>query len=213
MKMQTGTLRKFREPPVSWLDRLSRDDPWTGALDTFEGEPRILEASVRARKAAGEPLRHVAPCALADLSNDEIGRPMIEEYRRADLSGESAELARIMTDMEVPQLRNVMERAGRTAIDSELTSKILELRLARAGSRDGKWPATLEDDASHVCPGERYSYRRAGSSIEIAFQGKPPSSESGLSLPLSFSTRADRRAVAPTASPTPAPTATPIPSN
>ncbi len=103
-----------------------------------------------------------------------------------------------MTDMEVPQLRNVLERAGRTAIDSELTSKILELRLARAGSRDGKWPATLEDDASRACPGDRYAYRRTGSSIEIAFQGKPPSSESGLSLPLSFSTRADRRAVAPT---------------
>ncbi len=90
MKMQTGTLRKVREPPVSWLDRLSRDDPWARALDTFEGEPWSLEASVRARKAAAEPLRHVAPCALADVSNDEIAQPMIEEYRRADLGAESA---------------------------------------------------------------------------------------------------------------------------
>ncbi len=220
MKMQSGTLRKLREPPVSWLDRLSRDDPWTRALDTYEEEPKsflsssaLSNLSVRARKAAAEPLRHVAPCALAEVSNDEIARPMIEEYRRTDSGGDSAEMARIMTDMQVPQLRNVLERAGRSAIDSELTSKILELRLARAGSRDGKWPANLEDDASRACPGERYVYRRTGSSIEIAFQGKPPSSESGLNLPLSFSTRADRRAVAPTASPMPAPTATPPSSN
>lgn len=219
MRLQASTLRKMQEPPVPWLDRLSRDDPWARALDNFEGEQILHSGSsfsdvnVRARKAAAEPLRHVAPCALADLSNDEIARPMIEEYRRADSSGESTAMARIMTEMQAPQLRNVLVRAGRSAIDSELTSKILELRLARAGSRDGKWPATLEDDASRACPGERYAYRRTGSAIEIAFQGKPPSSESGLNPPLSFSTRADRRAVPPTASPTPAPTATPVPSN
>jgi len=169
--------------------------------------------TIRARKAAAEPLRHVAPCALGQISNDEIARPMVEEYRRADSGGDSAEFARIMTDMEVPELRKVLERAGRTAIDAELTAKVLELRLARAGSRDGKWPATLEDDASRACPGERYAYRRTGWSIAIAFQGKPPSSESGPNLPLTFSTRSDRRAAPPTASPTPAPTATPPPSN
>ncbi|HEY7113711.1 MAG TPA: hypothetical protein VIA45_12335 [Thermoanaerobaculia bacterium] len=216
MKMQSGALRKLREAPVPWLDRLSRDDPWSRALETYEGEPKNYEPNTRARKAAAEPLRRVAPCALAEISNDEIARPMVEEYRRSESGPESAAFARIMTDMQVPQLRNVLERAGRTAIESELTAKILELRLARAASRDGKWPATLEDDASRVCPGAVYSYRRNGSEIMIAFEGSapaPPTPEGALALPLSFSTRADRRAPAPTASPTPALTATPPPSN
>jgi hypothetical protein len=229
MTLQAGVLRKIREPPVEWLNRLSMDDPWRRALDAFENEPRAIATwnpsltldsrsdsfaniNLRAHRAVAEPLRRVAPCALASLSAKEIGRPMEEEFRKANEPGaDSNEIARIFTDMIVPTLRNSLERAGRLSVDDELTLKILELRLVRSGSRDRKWPATLEDNASRVCPGAFYEYRRDGPGLRIEFKGSPPAPEAGLRLPLSFSTRADRRPTPPAPTPTAMPAAMPAP--
>ena len=227
MKMQVGVLRKMREAPIEWLDRLSRDDPWRRSLEAFENEPRALAAldpslaidarsgsfsnvNVRAHQAAAQALRRVTPCGLASLSDADIVRPMVEEYRKWNDPGvDSGTTARLFSEMTLPELRKALVRSGRLAVDAELTLRILELRFARSASRDNQWPATLEDAASRVCPDAVYRYRSDGPSMEIAFQGSPPEAEYGLRLPLSFSTRSDRR---PTPRPSPPAMTTPTPS-
>ncbi len=123
---------------------------------------------------------------------------MAEELKNLKAPGEDSEqIADVFTGMEIPALIGPLERAGRLAADQELTLKILELRLAKSESRDGRWPASLPLSDSGVCPGSFYEYRTDGRSMTIAFMGAPPVPPAGLQLPLSFSAR--RRGPAPDA--------------
>ena len=222
-RLQAGALRKFREPPIEWSNRLSNEDPWQAALDAFASDPREAAAAdprlaldalsgsfanvnARAHVAGADALRRLPPCDLAGVSNEEIARPISDEFRKASQPGtDSAEVAQVFTDIVVPNFRNHLERAGRLAIDNELTLRILELRLARASARDRRWPDALPDDASSACPGASYAYERDGSAMQIAFKGEAPSPSTGLALPLSFATRADRRPTPHPAAPASAP--------
>ncbi len=222
MRLQVGALRKLPEPSVAWLDRLAREDAWRQAIDNFESESATMDAgdpslgpdalsdsfrntNVRARRAAAEALRRISPCDLSNLSAEKIGRPMMEEYRRTRAPGDDPEaMARLFAEIIVPGLKNRLEQAGRLAVEAELTRKILELRLARSGSRDGEWPQKLDDESSHVCAGATYGYRRSGFGMEIEFRGAPPAPDGGWTLPLSYSTHDDprpARAVSPTPRP------------
>jgi hypothetical protein len=210
MRLQVGALRKLPETSVEWLDRLSRADPWKQAISSFENEPAVLagdpslspdalsgsfsNVNVQARRAAAEVFRRISPCELSSLSTEEISRPMAEEYRKSRKPSEDPEeLARLLPQIMLPGLKNRLERAGRLAIEAELTVKILELRLARSGPREEEWPQRLEDESSHVCAGATYRYYRIGPGMEIEFRGSAPAPDTGWTLPLSYSTREDRR--------------------
>jgi hypothetical protein len=220
LRLQVGALRKLSEPAVEWLDRLAREDPWRQAIDNFESESAAMAAgdaplgpdalsdslpkeNVRAHRAVAEALRRISPCDLSSLSAEEIGRPMMEEYRKTRAPGEDPEaIARLFAEIIVPGLTNRLERAGRLAVEAELTLKILELRLARSGSRDREWPRKLDDASSHICAGATYGYRRSGLGMEIEFRGSPPAPGTGWTLPLSYATHDEprpARAVSPAA--------------
>jgi hypothetical protein len=222
MTFQVGVLRKSREPPVEWMDRLGREDAWKMVLDAFEEESRetgptdpalaqdalsdsFAKVHARAVRAVADGLRRVTPCEAERLSVEEVGRPMAEELRRLKSPGEdAAAIAEIFTGIEIPSLLNRLVRAGRLLVDAELTSKILELRFARTGSRDGRWPDRLPLADSRVCPGAAYEYETNGVSMSISFRGSPPVPPSGLRLPLSFSSGAGGGST-----PSPAPARTP----
>lgn len=219
LRLQVGALRKLPAISVEWLDRLSRADPWKQAISSFENEPAGLDAgdpslglsdsfsnvNARARRAAADVLRRISPCELSSLSAEQIRRPMEEEFRRSKEPGEDPEeMARLLPQIILPGLKNRLERAGRLAVEAELTRKILELRLARSDSRAGEWPQRLDDESSHVCAGATYGYRRSGFGMEIEFRGSPPAPDTGWTLPLSYSTHGDpppARAVSPAARP------------
>jgi hypothetical protein len=144
------------------------------------------------------------------MTAEEIGRPMRDELQKRRVPGEdSAQVAEVFTDLEVPQLIGNLERAGRLAVDSELTAKILELRFDKAASRTNQWPRKLTMVQSGVCPDAAYEYRAEGEGMSLSFKGTAPTLSGGLSLPLTFSsgTVPAAAAVSPavTVTPTPAP--------
>jgi hypothetical protein len=148
MRRQVGVLRKLREPSVEWLKRLGTDDPWKRTVGRFEnkqlGVPSLAadalsasfaNAHARALRAVAENLRRMSPCDIQRTTAEEIGRPMLEELRKLKSPGEDSEqIAALFTDMEIPALIGPLERAGRLAVDQELTLKIVELRFAKSGS-------------------------------------------------------------------------------
>lgn len=90
-----GVLRKMSDPPVSWLDRMSGDEPRRALLDVLDSRvlPRrrgeadsldqVLIARARAWQAATDRLRALSPCEVARLSSEEIWKPAAEEIERA----------------------------------------------------------------------------------------------------------------------------------
>ena len=101
---------------------------------------------------------------------------------------------------------DMMPRAQRLLLDSELTALVLQARAEKDASREGEWPARLPNLESSVCPGRFYSYRRAGG-VTIAFEGPLPAEDRpGLVLPVTF-----RGLPPPTPTPTAKPAATPAP--
>jgi hypothetical protein len=136
---------------------------------------------------------------------------MREEPQKRKVSGEdSAQVAEVFTDIEVPQLIGSLERAGRLVVDSELTAKILELKLDKAASKTNQWPPKLAIAQSRACPDAVYEYRTTGETMSLSFKGTAPVLSAGLSLPLSFSSGAPPVATpvsrAPRATLSPAPT-------
>ena len=80
-----------------------------------------------------------------------------------------------------------LNRWHRHLLDAELTALVLEARGEKAASRDGAWPARLENLESSVCPGSFWGYQRSSSGdVTLAFEGRAPAVDRGLILPLTF---------------------------
>ncbi|MGH9367976.1 MAG: hypothetical protein ACRD3M_09925, partial [Thermoanaerobaculia bacterium] len=219
-RYMAGALRKMKEPSVAWMSRFAGDEPWGLVLDAFANEPRwgrprgmepeplpgsFSAVHARAWAAAADRLRKISPCEASKLSADEIWRPAAEEFKKyRDPGAEAA--ADIFKEMTLPNLTETLRKATRLLIDRELTLKILQLRLEKAGSRDGRWPKKLLDDGSAICPGASYRYRAADGGMEIRFEGTVDAPGSGLVLPLSFATGSLRPTPRPVETPQPAAT-------
>ena len=210
LKLEAGALRKLSEPPIPWLDRMSGDEPWKGMLDAVETEPllparasdawldQVRSARARAWRAVTERLRALSPCEVSKLSSDEIWKPAREEIARSIEMGTDPAL-RTLSDIATPNITSAIRRAGSLLVDRELTAKVLELRLEKAASRDGTWPAKFFDADSRVCPGAEYQYQTRGGAMAIRFKGAiddPPAP--AMALPLSFEVRAPRATPTPT---------------
>lgn len=221
--LQAGALRKLREPPVPWLNRLLEDDPWRGVLDAFANGPgrdrpagknsfpaSFDDVFVRSYRAVADGLRRVGPCEVSRLSPEEIWRPAVEVFE-TDLGPGGRRHAEVFRSASFPNLTLMFRRAGRVLVDRELTRKILELRLRKRASSEGRWPKKLLDEGSAVCPGASYRYQALREDMEVRFDGAIDSPSSGFFLPLGFATGArrptrtpvqtPRRAAAPTAEP------------
>jgi hypothetical protein len=210
LKLQAGALRKMSDPPVSWLDRMSGDEPWKGMLDAVEVSPllsvragdasmdQVRAAEAHAWRAVTDRLRELSPCEVSKLSPEEIWKPAAEEIARSIEAGTDPAL-RTLADIAIPNTTSAIRRAGRLLVDRELTAKVMELRQERAGSREGRWPEKLFDGDSRACPGAAYEYQTRGGAMAIRFKGAidDPSSPA-MALPLSFEVRALRPTPTPT---------------
>jgi hypothetical protein len=210
VKQQTGALRKMSDPPVSWLDRVSGDEPWKRMLEVVEASPlssvregdapmeRIRGDLARAWRAATERLRELSPCEVSKLSSEEIWRPASEEIERSIAGGADPSL-KIFSDIATPNIAGTIRRAGRLLVDRELTARVLELRQEKAASREGRWPEKLLDGHSRVCPGAAYEYQTRGAAMAIRFKGSiDDPAAPALELPLSFEVRTPRPTPTPT---------------
>jgi hypothetical protein len=209
-KIQAGALRKMSEPPVQWLDRMSGVEPWRGMLDAVAGEARLARPGgdaaedesrkvwSRARSAAMDRLRELSPCEVSKLSYEEIWKPAKEEITRSVEEGGGPGLEPLL-DIAMPNITGAIRRAGRLVVDRELTARILEIKLEKTASREGRWPEKFSDLDSRVCPGFSYDYQTRGAAMMVRFKGPiDDGGGSGLVLPLSFEVRAPRPTPTPT---------------
>jgi hypothetical protein len=211
LKLQIGTLRKMSDPPIQWLDRMSGDEPWRRMLDAVEVSPllsvrggdapldRIRSAEARAWRAVTDRLREISPCEVSKLSSEEIWRPASEEIERSIAGGSPRESSIATPDIAIPNITGAIRRAGRLLVDRELTARVLELRQAKAASREGRWPEKLFDVDSRMCPGAAYEYQTRGAAMAIRFKGAiDDPAAPALDLPLAFEVRAPRPTPTPT---------------
>ncbi len=198
-RWQAGVLRKFKNSPPSWIDRFSGDEPWrkVAAALVAEGslslsrEPSVEPDSSRKLRmkawgAMSEALLRASPCDREALTAEAVFRPFAAVYQLE--SGEEARaMESIFRDIVMPNISSMIRRTARLMVDRELTLKILQLRLARAASRDHRWPEEAEV-TSAVCPGANYAYQASEARMRIRFEGSVDEPEAGVVLPLEYST-------------------------
>ncbi len=212
-RWQAGILRKTKQPSLIWMGRLGNDGPWRRMLDAVQADPKrsaaargssasmdeLTEVFVASSRAIAEGLRKVSPCDLAGLTDEDLWK-LVER----ELGPTGSELKRSVRDLYeknfLPNLGQMVRRAARAAVDRETTLRIVELRLEKEGSRDGKWPSEPGNAQSVVCPGASYNYRSDGESMEIRFDGSVIVPE-GPVLPLVFRSGPPPKAPTPTPPP------------
>ncbi|MEG4520931.1 MULTISPECIES: hypothetical protein [unclassified Microcoleus] len=86
-------------------------------------------------------------------------------------------------------LSNQTSKAAKYMLDLELTQKILQVKALAA--KTGKWPASVPDMESSICPGAKWLYRVApDGTMSISFSEKPKWLEERLNykgLPFTYS--------------------------
>jgi hypothetical protein len=205
-RWQAGVLRKFREPPSPWVGRLASDEPWRKIAEALETEGTITASQVapdpdpsekrlrdsshklwtKAADAIAENLRKTSPCDREALTGEAIWRSAAAVFA-LDSSQEARGLQPIYKEMIQGNVSSMIRRTARLMVDRELTLRILQLRLARAASRDNRWPEETEV-TSTVCPGATYGYQAGETKMTIRFQGSVDDPERGVVLPLEYAT-------------------------
>lgn len=223
-KLQAGTLRKIHAPSIAWMNRLSGEAPWTRMLDSVERESKpasgleedaVTKALRRLHRAVAANFRRLSPCDASRQTDDEVWRAVAGEVQNdpspavrssaeeppptptpepGAAPSEPPEEQRFYFQRSLSDVTKAVRRGARLAVDRELTLKILELRMEAEASKDRKWPATLADTFSHVCPGASYPYRRDGDGMEVRFDGTIDSGGGEPVLPLAFHTGEKARA-------------------
>jgi len=199
-RWQAGVLRKFKEPPPSWIGRLDQDRPWRKIAEAIEAEGKIaIPAGTEPEPASTRNLRAKAMAAIADglikaspcdreaLTSEALYRPAASVFE-LEASEEAKAWMTIYRDIVMPNIQSMIRRTGRLMVDRELTLKIMQLRLVRAASRDHRWPDETEV-TSAVCPGATYGYQAGESKMTLRFEGTVDEPEAGVVLPLEYSTR------------------------
>jgi hypothetical protein len=207
-RLVVGLLRKVDAPAFGWEQRMRQrgffeaflaafqNDPWPAASDPQVAP--VVETVTRIYRRFAEELAERSAC---DWTKDTLRHSWL-----VAISAENAPDAAIEKSIW-DSIVDMLPRAQRLMLDSELTALVLEARAEKAASREGEWPARLPNLESSVCPGRFYSYRRAGGGVTIAFEGPVPADERrGLVLPATF-----RGLPPPTRTPTPSPASTPTP--
>ncbi len=214
-RFQAGALRKQKAPSLVWMGRLTAEDPYRAMIETIlhvheqRGDSsglnnRTEEALRKAFDSVFEVLKSMTPCELSATNGEDIER--LARERGGVLPSEDQATVDVLSGMATPNLVSAVRRAGRLAVDRELTLQVLRLRLAKEGAKDGKWPAELGNPWSDVCPGIAYRYKTDGASMDVQF-GAGVDAGTDRVLPLSF--HSGKARTLPTF--TPGPTATPTP--
>ena len=208
VRLVVGLLRKVDGPVFGWEQRL-RQQPFHDAfLAALQNDPWPMaedpQLSLQVETVTRVYRRFVE--GLVEKSACDWTRETLTHSWQVAVSAENAPdemIAKVAWDSIV----DMVPRAQRLLLDSELTALVLQARAEKDASREGAWPPRLPNLESSVCPGRFYTYRRAGG-VTIAFDGPLPAEgeRSGLVLPTTF-----RGPPPPTPTPTARPASTPSP--
>jgi hypothetical protein len=209
-RWQAGVLRKMKDPPLQWIDRLSGGRAWQRMFDVIAQEyPASMEtdpssdaltrALRRVYRATANRLRKQSPCDVSRLTDHQIWRSVAPEVE-ADPDAHVRANPDFIADL-LPTFTSAIRRTARVAVEREFTARILALRQDVAASPEKIPPPRLDDSASRVCPDAAYAYATDGHKMEIHFEGSIGAPDA-IVLPLSFHAGG---------APEPASTPTPLP--
>ena len=220
-RWQAGVLRKLSTTSPMWISRLSEGRSWEDALAAWEREMTPKEKPENAlsgdvydelaRKgmpAVVAELKKLGPCGSSTVTQDDMWK--IVERAVSITSNEAAAASRkILFDIMTPNMKNAVDRAGRLAVERELTLEILRLRQSKEQDPKKRWPESPGSFISQVCPSYSYAYRSDEEGMEIRFDGTiaGPTGAPFL-LPLSFRSAYPKKEMTP---PEPPPALTPTP--
>jgi hypothetical protein len=205
-RLIVGLLRKVDAPAVGWEQRLGQRSFYEALLAALQNDPWPMASDAQLAPSVETVARVYRRFVdgLVEMSACDWTKETLTHAWKVAASAEVASdgmLALVAWDSVV----DMIPRAQRLLLDSELTGLVLQARGEKAASREGEWPARLPDLESSVCPGRFYTYRRGADGVTIGFAGPLPNEDRpGLFLPMTF-----RGAPPPTRTPTPTPVPTP----
>jgi hypothetical protein len=208
VRLVAGALRQIDDVPVGWRDRLSQHDLrrsvttalkyegwyWTQLDDPGDLTSLTGVASKLVRSVVAPYVRY----CLADISDEYRKRLANLERLRAicdyDLAARGADLNvpvprwNLIAGIMTPTLDGTLRRLARVELDLELTSKLIELDLARR-ENGGEWPPVLPGIQDSVaCPRDGWVYEVSpAGAMTLAFNREViwPDTR-GLKLPARF---------------------------
>lgn len=203
--MTLAVLRKVDDVPLTWAARIGEHDYRMSMLRAFEADTwqfsedqRRLTTAKRYTSLLARWLWPPIEEPYLRLSVSEYSRALadaVAELRRADpCSLDLAALDRrtersigrwnAFGRMKVPSIERAWRTAVRTALEVELTQKVLTARELKRNQ--GEWPSELTGLESAVCRGARWEYSRDGG-VSLTLSGGPH-----LETPVSFRSAASR---------------------
>ena len=174
VRLVAGLLRKVDAPAYGWEQRLRQQPFYDAFLAALQNDPWPMgadpELAAQVETVTRIYRRFVE--GLAEKSLCDWTKESLTHSWQVAASAENATdemIATVVWDSIV----DMLPRAQRLLLDSELTALVLQARAEKDASREGEWPARLPNLESSVCPGRFYSYKRAGG-VTVAFEGPLP---------------------------------------
>ena len=161
-RMQAGLARRLPLDPAPWHERLVDHDYRASVLRALEVESivgvRLLPTGSslwdRASRADFLDLRRTFLVGLRDSAVADGEIAISSERYLPDSQPRSP--GAIVEMIPLPNLAGAIRRADRLIIDMELTERILEARMLRAGL--GHWPTEIPGLETSRMPGEHWTY-------------------------------------------------------
>lgn len=210
VKMIASSARKLQPPAPEWLSELSARRFSDGVYDAIRFESAQMSAAVQdgptwsfvgteeppvvamtalwpaMRWAVAENHRALSENvpSLATASPCTIDQKQFAAQLQSAVPEYAFRFAQAMND-HVP---NAVWRGANADLTIEGTRRILALKAARRATADGSWPAAFGDEASALCPGERWSYAVTpeGATLKFTRAIEYPAGYMGAKVPTEY---------------------------
>ncbi len=197
-KILLAELRTLQDAPAVWIDRLNSWNPRESLITSYQHDASLLDGGFKETQLEmirGKHLswkdRAMAPFSLVYVrfciaGAENIFLDSLQRLRKCDIcdSDDKIQEAGRLDENEIPRwnviariglpdLTDVWLRAKYIRIQTELTTKILEIKAARAAG--GAWPAQAPGIEKSFCANEHwvYSVDRNGW-MSLAYSGAEP---------------------------------------
>jgi hypothetical protein len=158
-RLQVGLARRLLIDPASWRNRLVDHDYRRSLLRAMEAESiaglrHLPSGSSRWDRASRADFLDMRRSFLLSLRDSPVSDRQDKSHQRDETPRSAGAIIAMIT---LTNLADAVRRADRLVIDTELTERILEVRMQKAAL--GHWPSALPSNLEvSRMPGERWVY-------------------------------------------------------
>jgi hypothetical protein len=187
-RMQVGLGRRVPLDPSTWRGRFAAHDYRTSLFRAMVAESaagkRVFVGPGEFERASRADFLDIKREVLVQLRDSEVSdRPIL---RAAETEEDSLSAGGIAAGIGIPNWYNAVSRADRLIFDTELTDRVLAVRLEKA--RLGHWPAEIGDlRASRMSDGHWICVVEPNGRLTLSFSREVKWSDAtGLVLPARY---------------------------